>query len=146
MDASSLATVAASVIAALAFSVGIWQFGRTQQATRSNLTLQAELLKHEREAKAIELFVQFSQLKHETADRPLSAKDFWQHNAMVALTESVHKIAGDDPEWRKTVIWMLKTQEPFLLSSSIDRSTFVPSFLEVMRVSIPEMQRVQDAA
>ena len=137
MDASSIATVAASAIAALAFSFGIWQFGKTQQAARSNLKLQADLLKHEREAKAIDLFVQFSQLKRETSDRALGTQDFWQHNAMVALTESIHKIMGEDPEWCKTVIWMLKTQEPFLLSNLIDRHTFVPSFLEVMRDSIP---------
>ena len=84
-----------------------------------------------------EPFVQFSQLKRETSDRALGTQDFWQHNAMGALTESIHKIMGEDPEWCRTVIWMLKTQEPFLLLNSIDRSTFVPSFLEVMRDAIP---------
>ena len=137
MDASSMATVAASAVAALAFAAGLWQFSRTQQATRSNLKLQADLLQHEREAKAIDLFVQFSQLKREVSDHALNAEDFWHHNAMVALTESIHKIMRDDKEWMRTVVWMLKTQEPFLLSNVIDRSTFVSTFVDVMRDAIP---------
>jgi hypothetical protein len=137
MDAPSISTVAASVIAALAFAAGLWQFSKTQQATRSNLKLQADLLRHEQEAKAIDLFIQFSQLKREVADRALAPRDFWHHNAMVAVTESIHKIMRDDKEWSRTVIWMLKTQEPFLLSNPIDRSTFVPTFVEILRDAIP---------
>jgi len=140
VDASSASTVAASVIAALAFSVGLWQFSKTQQAIRSNLKLQADLLRHEREAKAIDLFVQFSQIKRESSDLASTPKDFWQHNAMVAVTESIHKIMLGDQEWSRTVTWMLKTQEQYLLSNPIDRSTFVPSFLEVMREAVPRVR------
>ena len=114
---ADLATVVAAVAAVAALAFGLYQFNETQALTRENLRLQAETLGHERESKAIEFFIKFNELKKELAGKPIGDENdasFWSHNMALALTESVYKLTEGDPGWKKTVLWMLKTQNEWL--------------------------------
>ena len=138
---ASVSTLAASIVALLAFLAGLWQFNRTQRLTRTNLELQSDLLHHEREARAVELFIKFNELKASTAGKPLDQSDealFWQHNSMVAITESVHKLTHGDKTWDQTVVWMLERQDAFLRLNAIDNATYSPTFLALIEKTLPK--------
>ena len=140
MDIASISGVAAAVVTVLAFLTGLWQFNRTQRMTQQNLKLQEELLRHERESKAVDLFVKFNDLKASTAGKPLDQADeslFWPHNSMVAITESVFKLTNGDPEWDRTVVWMLERQTNFLSLNAIDNGTYSAKFLSLIKKTIP---------
>lgn len=142
-QASAWAVIAATVIALIAFLFGIFQFLRTQALTRRNLDLQAALLEHEKEAKAIELFIRFNELKRATANTQLDPTDeaqFWQHNAAVALIESIHKITAGNEAWNETVRWMLERQTPFLEANPVDERTFAPGFFSIVKAAVPNIR------
>ena len=141
--AAHIATVIASIVAVVTFSVGLYQFTETQKLSRENLRLQAATLNHERESKAVELFLKFNELQKEVAAKPLPRKGdaaFWHYNMMLALTESVFKLTEGDSGWRETVAWMLETQRPFLESVPQGCRTFVEPFVAIMRTVAPKMQ------
>jgi hypothetical protein len=141
--AASIATVLAAAIAGVALLVGLWQFNRTQQLTRQNLLLQAKALQHEREVKAIELFLKFNELNAELVSESRSAGSegaFWKHNALLAITESVFRLTAGDVGWRETVLWMLQIQKPFIVDNPINCKTFAPEFIELIKSSCPEMR------
>ena len=146
MNSASLSdygSVAAAVVASLAFLFGVFQFWKTQTLARHNLELQRELLNHEREAKAVDLFVRFSELKHSTETVTFDPNDrsqFWQHNAALAVIESVYKLTRGNREWSETVRWMLECHREFLCSNRVDGSTFTPAFVELMKQTVPEIR------
>ena len=140
---ASVATVVASAVAVIAFLAGLWQFNQTLRLTRGNLRQQSELFRHEREAKAIDLFLRFSELQHRLAGQPLSRTDeatFWQHNALLGISESIYKLTAGDTDWGETVLWMLQAQKPFIGANRINCKTFTPAFIEKMRETVPELQ------
>ena len=141
--AAHIATVAASIVAIVAFAVGLTQFNETQRLSQDNLRVQAETLNHERESKAVELFLKYNELQKEVASKPLPRKGeaaFWHHNMLLALTESVFKLTEGDTGWGKTVEWMLETQKPFLEGVSQGCTTFATEFVELMHRAAPKMQ------
>lgn len=140
--AVNIATVAGAVVATIAFLFGVWQFYETQQLARENLRLQAETLAHERDTKAIELFIRFNELQKEVASKPLPRKGdaaFWHYNMMLSLTESVFRLTEGDAGWRETVKFMLDTQRPFLEGVPQGCGTFSQPFLELMKAAVPKL-------
>jgi hypothetical protein len=139
---ASISTIVASIVAVLAFLTGAFQFSRSQALVRANLKLQSDLLSHERETKAIELFIKFNELMQTIIEKPLDSSSheiFWQHNAMLAVTESIHKLTNGDKEWDNTVIWMLRKQGQFLTLHPIDGSTYTASFLALIQSTIEDV-------
>jgi len=140
--AAHIATIIASLVAILAFGFGLSQFTDTQQLARENLRLQAQALSHERESKAVELFLKFNELKKEVANKPLPKKGgaaFWHHNMLLAITESVFKLTEGDAGWLETVSWMLEGQRPFLESAPQGCKTFADAFVVLMRHAAPRI-------
>jgi hypothetical protein len=140
--AARLATTVAALVAIIAFGLGYLQFKETQVATRQTLNLQSDMLRHERETKAIELFIKFNELQRELAGKALPKKSealFWQYNMLLALTESVFRLTQGDQGWYETVRWMLKTQRSFLESTPQGCRTFNTTFVQVMREEAPRM-------
>ena len=140
-----IATVIAALVAILAFGFGLSQFNETQRLTRENLKLQMEALSHERESKAIDLFVKFNELQKEVAGKPLPRKGeagFWHHNMLLALTESIYKLTEGDTGWHETVVWMLTSQKPFLVAVPQGCKTFAAEFLKLMKDAAPAMRCV----
>jgi hypothetical protein len=140
---ASIATVVASIVAIIALTVGLWQFNKTQRFARENLRLQAKTLQHEREVKAIELFLKFNELQQEATSAAPSKKGdatFWRHNALVAITESVYRLTAGDAGWEETVIWMLQIQRPFLTQNIFNCKTYDPMFVEKIKQVVPELR------
>ena len=119
----------ASTVAVIAILSGLWQFRRTQQLTR--------------EVKAVELFLKFNELNQQLAS-VITEKErkatFWQHNALVAITEAVYRLTIGDQSWEATVSWMLKAQEPFLTQSPVNCQSFSREFVTKMKLAIPNMK------
>jgi hypothetical protein len=141
--AAHFATIIASLVATFTFSFGLLQFNETQKLARENLRLQTETLIHERETKAIELFVKYNELQKEIADKPSPRKGdaaFWHHNLLLTLTESVFRLTEDDFGWGQTVGWMLQSQKTFLESVEQGCRTFAPKFLNLMKTAAPAMK------
>lgn len=142
---SDVATVVASLVAIVAFGVGLGQFSLTQQLARENLRLQAQALDDERESKAVELFLKFNELQQAVANKPLPPKGsaaFWNHNMLLGLTESVFRLTEGDRRWGETVEWMLSVQRPFLEGEPQGCATFADVFVRMMLRAAPDMRCV----
>lgn len=134
--AASLATILASFVAALALSFGYYQFQATQLLTRQTLELQKDALQHEREAKAIDLFLKFNEVQTgiSTPARGKTADVlFWQQNMAMTITEAVFKLMQSDPGWMATVKFMLREQEKFLKQDGLECETFLKDFIDLAR-------------
>jgi hypothetical protein len=141
--AANWASIAASIIAAIALLTGLGQFIVTQRLSHKNLELQAETLKTEREMKAIELFVKFNEMEQEVATKPPPRRGdaaFWRYSALLSITESVFTLTKGDLSWDVTVAWMLDTQRPFLSQTPFNCKMFAPLFLDRMKLTVPELR------
>jgi hypothetical protein len=141
--AAHCATIAAALVAALAFIVGLLQFNETQKMTRENIRLQNEVLTHEREAKAIEFYMKYHELKKAVSDKPLpksSDPAFWDYNLLLVLTESIFRLTEGDEGWGKGVMGMLQSQKDFLEHQEQDCRTWAPRFLALMQQAAPAMR------
>lgn len=137
---ADLGSLAAAFFALIALIFGMFQFWKTQKLAQNNLNLQREILDHEREAVAMDLFVRFSELKQLTdciASDPSDKSQFWRHNAALAIIEAIYKITKKDPEWSATVRWMLESHRDFILGISIEGTTFTPEFVVLMKDTVP---------
>lgn len=119
-----LSTIIASVVAITALGLGSLQFEKTQELARE--TLQAE-----REAKAVELYVKFNELK-ESAVAEVKTLDgeagYWRNNSLLTITESVSNLTDGNASWNETIRWMLELQQPFLASEPLICNTFSAEF------------------
>ena len=141
--AAHLATIVGAVVAAGALLVGVYQFTETQQMTRRNLELQMETLQHEREMKAVELFLKFNEQQQGLAAKPPPRKGeaaFWRYNALLGTTEAVFKLTRGDEGWEETVSWMLEVQRPFLLQTEFNCKTFADDFVVRMKNAAPSLK------
>jgi hypothetical protein len=123
------AQVLGPLVTAIAFLAGLWQFRRTQLLSR--------------EAKAIDLFLKFNELKDQLAKREtdkLPEAAFWQHNALLAITEAVFRLTEGDRSWEATVDWMLKSQQWFLTQTSIVCASYSARFVARMRRVVPDLR------
>jgi hypothetical protein len=109
--------------------------------TRQAITLQLDALKHEREAKAIDLFLKFNEIQQsiaapsrKTSERAL----YWQKNIAVTATESVFKLTEGDPGWMATVAFMLREQTDFLENNGLECATFLPAFIDLVKKEIDQ--------
>ena len=138
------ATITASLVAIAALLAGTYQFLKTQELTQENLRLQAETLSNDRETKAIEFFIKFNEIKKDLAGKSASgsepAQDFWNHNLALTLTESVFRLTEGDPGWKKTTLWMLESQRPFLESVPQGCRTFSQNFRTLMQKVAPKLR------
>jgi hypothetical protein len=134
-EAANLAQVASAAIAALAILAGVIQWVLSQREARRTYQLQAELFRNEKEVKAIELLLQFFELRQQAGgDVPSDYDDpqYWRHNALVTITEAIHKLTRGDPEWTHTVDALLGLQHPFLARNPIASQTFDSEFLGLL--------------
>ena len=140
--AAHFATVAAALVAAVTLIIGGCQFTKTQQLTRKNLALQRKTLQQDREMKARELFLKFNEQKEELAGKSLRKGEaaYWRANALLATTEAVFILTRGDEGWRKTVSWMLKEQNKFLVQTDFYCGTFAEDFLVLMRNEAPDLK------
>ena len=132
---SHAATVFAAVVAVATFGVGLYQFNKTQYLAR-------ETLAHERESKAVELFLKFNETMQNRAKEPIANEEqlFWSNNALLALTESVYKLTVPDDGWNRTILWMLSRQLEFLEGKPQGCDTFADPFVALMKRSAPMMK------
>jgi hypothetical protein len=140
--AATFSTISASLVTIFAFCFGIWQFTETQKLTQENLRLQAETLDHERDSKAIELFLKFNELQREVANKPLPKRGdsyFWHHNMLLTITESVYRLTSPDPGWQETVFWMLKEQKRYIEAVPQGCQTFNTDFIKLMKKIAPHL-------
>lgn len=136
---AQVATTVAAVVATVALILGFIQFRETQLLTREALNLQTNTLKHEREAKAIDLFMKFNEIQQEMASqltkrsRLQTQKEglFWRQNLSLSITESVFVLTEGDATWRATVVWMLEGQKDFI--TDLNCQTFSPAFVALAR-------------
>ena len=128
-------TVFAAVFAVVTFGVGLSQFNKTQYFAR-------ETLAHERESKAVELFLKFNESMQTRPKDPIQDKEqlFWSDNALLALTEAVYKLTTPDAGWTRTVDWMLSKQRSFLEREIQGCKTFADSFVVLMKQAAPSMK------
>jgi len=119
-------------VASLALWFGYWQFRETQTLAQKTLTLQLDALEHDREAKAVDLFLKFNEVQHSIAVRRPKLKGealFWQQNMALTITESVFKLMEDDEGWKATVKFMLREQTDFLKDPGMQCDTYLPAFV-----------------
>jgi hypothetical protein len=141
--AAHFATVAAALVAAVTLIIGGCQFTKTQETARRNIELQMATLKNDREMKARELFLKFNEQKEELAGKAPPRKGeaaYWRANALLATTEAVFILTRGDEGWRKTVSWMLKEQNKFLVQTDFYCGTFAEDFLVLMRNEAPDLK------
>ena len=132
------ATIFAAVFAVVTFGAGLSQFNKTQYLAR-------ETLAHERESKAVELFLKFNETMQSRSKEPIANKEqlFWSDNALLALTESVYKLTAPDDGWIKTARWMLSQQREFLEREQQGCDTFLEPFVAMMKSAAPMMKCTQ---
>lgn len=133
--AANLATIAASFVAVFALGFGYYQFQATQVLTRQTLQLQKDALRHEQEAKAIDLFLKFNEVQQGMSPTRGKTKDalYWQQNIAMTITESVFKLTQGDAGWMATVEFMLREQVDFLTKDGLECDTFLPDFIELVK-------------
>ena len=133
------ATVVGAIFAVVTFWIGLGQFTKTQELARENLRLQAETLDRqiaawglEQEAKTVDLYLKFNELKEELATKPLPASkkeaQYWRHNRLLGITEMVFRLTENDAGWQKTVGLMIESQTPFLTRIEFACDTFAERF------------------
>jgi hypothetical protein len=130
---ANIATIVTSIVATIALISGYLQFRETQLLTRQTLSLQLSALQHEREAKAIDLFLKFNEIQQVIASPSGKTKEevlFWQQNIALTTTESVFRLMEGDAGWMATVAFMLQEQRDFLRKNGLQCPTFVPTFIE----------------
>jgi hypothetical protein len=123
----------------LALGFGYYQFRATHLLTREALALQLDALKHEREAKALDLFLKFNEIQQSIVSPSRKTTEqvlFWQKNIAVTTTESVFKLTEGDPGWMATVAFMLREQTEFLKDNGLECATFLPGFVDLVNKEI----------
>jgi hypothetical protein len=140
-QAASLATILASIVASFALAFGYHQFRATQLLARQTLALQNEALQHEREAKAIDLFLKFNEIQLSVASpshKSTKQALYWQQNLAVTTTESIFKLMEADSGWLATVAFMLREQTDFLMLNGLDCPTYLPAFVTLVNKVMEE--------
>jgi hypothetical protein len=138
---ANIATIVASVVATMALIFGYVPFHETQLLTRKAMELQVSALEHEREAKAIDLFLKFNEIQQAIASPSRKTKGevlFWQQNIALTTTESVFKLTQGDAGWMATVAFMLQEQRDFLKKNGLQCATFLPAFVEFVTKEMGE--------
>lgn len=131
--ANIVSSVATAVVAALALSFSVWQFNEGQKLAQENLD-------SEKEAKAVELFIKFNEMKEEmesksTADS--AGVGFWRENSLLGITESLYNLTQGNDKWESTIDWMLGMQKDFLQERGINCNTYSSEFIELLKSGGP---------
>lgn len=112
--AANVATILASVVAAISLIVGAIQFVATQKSSR--------------ETQAVELFLKFNQLNIDQGLATNSQSDHWYNNGKIAITESLYEVTHGSKSWESTVKWMLSQQEEFICGGDFEVESYSDRF------------------
>lgn len=128
-----IATIASSVVAIAALAFGSYQFYETQKAQRESIALQKDSLEHERNAKAIELFVKYNELmlQPNASGSQIERKEsrYWKQNLAVGLLESLFNLTRGSKEWEATVGWALERHGTFIRENRLSCMTYSGEFV-----------------
>jgi len=96
--------------------------------------MQQVVAETERDSKAVELYVKYSEL---VALPPTSDKDadFWRHNTEIVIAETIFRLRNQDSGWRATVGGMLQRDKVWLSQKHLGCETFSPAFVEFVSQS-----------
>lgn len=131
--ANIVSSVATAVVAALALSFSVWQFNEGQKLAQENLD-------SEREAKAVELFIKFNEMKEEMESKSTAGPagvDFWRENSLLGITESLYNLTQGNDKWESTIDWMLGMQKDFLQERGVNCNTYSSEFIEFLKSGGP---------
>lgn len=131
--ANIVSSVATAVVAALALSFSVWQFNEGQKLAQENLD-------SEREAKAVELFIKFNEMKEEMESKSTASSagvDFWRENSLLGITESLYNLTQGNDKWESTIDWMLGMQKDFLQKRGVNCNTYSSEFIEFLKSGGP---------
>ena len=121
-------TIVASVGTVGALGVGSYQFQKTQ-------ALAQETLQMEREAKAVELYIKFNELKESEVVGEVESKPeaiYWRNNSLLSITESIANLTLGNLNWQETISWMLELQQPFLSGEPLNCKTYSDEFRRML--------------
>lgn len=121
-------TIVASIGTVGALVAGSYQFQKTQ-------ALAQETLQMEREAKAVELYIKFNELKESEVVGQVESKQeatYWRNNSLLSITESIANLTLGNLNWQETISWMLELQQPFLSGEQLNCKTYSDEFRRML--------------